>query len=239
MILFATKLVLAHILGDFVFQPGAWIANREKHGFKSPDLYKHIAVHCLCLLVLLGFSKDYILAFWVIPLSHLLIDILKVKLKNKLGSRMLFLIDQALHLLIIFWVCHYYFPLFQITNLFTSPKLLLLITALLFVTFVASVTLKVLLSKWSVSKDGKYRGMSEAGKYIGMLERLFIFFFVFIGQWEGIGFLLTAKSIFRFGDLTTNKDHRLTEYVLIGTLLSFGLAILSGLFFKYLLGFVR
>jgi hypothetical protein len=51
---------------------------------------------------------------------------------------------------------------------------------------------------------------------------------VIIGKWEGIGFLLAAKSIFRFGDLKEAKDRKLTEYILIGTLLSFGVAIMVG-----------
>ena len=41
--------------------------------------------------------------------------------------------------------------------------------------------------------------------------------------------MLAAKSIFRFGDLKENKDIRLTEYILIGTLLSFGIGILTGM----------
>lgn len=73
---------------------------------------------------------------------------------------------------------------------------------------------------------------NNAGKYIGILERLFIFFFVVIDFWEGIGFLLAAKSIFRFGDLKESKDVRLTEYILIGTLLSFGLGILCAMLYK-------
>jgi hypothetical protein len=40
---------------------------------------------------------------------------------------------------------------------------------------------------------------------------------------------LAAKSIFRFGDLKESKDRKLTEYVLIGTLLSFGIAIAVGM----------
>lgn len=67
------------------------------------------------------------------------------------------------------------------------------------------------------------------GKYIGILERLFVFIFVVTNHWEAIGFLLAAKSIFRFGDLRDSKDIQLTEYVLIGTLISFGLALLSGM----------
>jgi hypothetical protein len=61
------------------------------------------------------------------------------------------------------------------------------------------------------------------------LERLFVFLFVVTGHWEGIGFLLAAKSVFRFGDLKESKDRKLTEYILIGTLLSFGFATATGM----------
>jgi len=68
-----------------------------------------------------------------------------------------------------------------------------------------------------------------------MLERLFVFGFILMQQWAAIGLLIAAKSVFRFGDLNKGKNRKLTEYVLIGTLLSFGLAILSGLFYGYLM----
>ena len=75
--------------------------------------------------------------------------------------------------------------------------------------------------------------MQNAGNYIGILERLFIFSFIITGHFEAIGFLLAAKSIFRFGDLKEAKDRKLTEYVLIGTLLSFGIALLVGLLVQF------
>ena len=71
--------------------------------------------------------------------------------------------------------------------------------------------------------------LENAGRYIGMLERLFVFGFIAAGHWQGVGFLLAAKSIFRFGDLRQAGDRQLTEYVLIGTLLSFGAASLAGI----------
>ncbi|HLV52538.1 MAG TPA: hypothetical protein VKY29_00860, partial [Cryomorphaceae bacterium] len=52
-------------------------------------------------------------------------------------------------------------------------------------------------------------------------------------QWAAIGFLMAAKSIFRFGDLTRAKDRRLTEYILIGTFLSFGIALAVGMLYRY------
>ncbi len=51
----------------------------------------------------------------------------------------------------------------------------------------------------------------------------------------GFSFLMAAKSVLRFGDLREAKDKGHTEYVLIGTLLSFGLALATGLIIKSLL----
>jgi hypothetical protein len=86
------------------------------------------------------------------------------------------------------------------------------------------------MSKWSKDlNDSNKESLNNAGKIIGMLERLFVFVFVVTGNWEGIGFLLAAKSVFRFGDLKESKDRKLTEYILIGTLLSFGIAIATGM----------
>jgi hypothetical protein len=53
--------------------------------------------------------------------------------------------------------------------------------------------------------------------------------FVLIGSFEGVGFLLAAKSVFRFGELSKAKEIRTTEYVLIGTLASFAIAVLIGI----------
>jgi hypothetical protein len=94
--------------------------------------------------------------------------------------------------------------------------------------------MKVIISKWKPEENNE-KSLENAGAYIGMLERLFIFAFVLLNQWVGIGFLLTAKSVFRFGDLSKASDRKLTEYILIGTLLSFGLAISIALCYKFLL----
>ena len=46
---------------------------------------------------------------------------------------------------------------------------------------------------------------------------------------EGIGYLLAAKSVFRFGELRNNKELMHTEYILLGTFLSFTVAVVVGL----------
>ncbi|WP_209328959.1 hypothetical protein [Lunatimonas salinarum] len=110
------------------------------------------------------------------------------------------------------------------------PTFWIYTTALLFLTSVSGIMIQVALSNWSRALDDpNEESLRNAEKYIGILERLFVFAFVTTGNWQAIGFLLAAKSVFRFGDLRESKDRKLTEYMLIGTLLSFGVALAMGL----------
>jgi len=69
-------------------------------------------------------------------------------------------------------------------------------------------------------------GLTKGGQYIGWLERLLIFQFLLLGSVDGVGFLLGAKSILRFGEISGQADRKVTEYIIIGTFLSFGLGTL-------------
>ena len=73
--------------------------------------------------------------------------------------------------------------------------------------------------------DDEARGLPGGGEYIGWLERGLTLLFLLIGQPEGIGFMLAAKSVLRFSDRNARAH---TEYVIIGTMLSFGWAIITG-----------
>ena len=56
MITLGLKLFLAHVLGDFVFQPDKWVKGKTEKKHKSKYLYFHVAVHALILLLLLKFD---------------------------------------------------------------------------------------------------------------------------------------------------------------------------------------
>lgn len=130
--------------------------------------------------------------------------------------------------ILILWVLWFH-PLINTGEWFANPNIWIYALALLLITVVSGIFIQVAMSNWSQAlNDGYEESLNNAGKYIGILERLFIFIFVVTGNWEGVGFLLAAKSIFRFGDLKESKDRKLTEYILIGTLLSFGIAIVTG-----------
>lgn len=230
MTLLALKLVLAHFIGDFVFQPTRWVEDKLRKKWKSKYLYWHIGIHLVALLVLLQFKQLVVVA--IVIATHYCIDLGKLVLTNQKNHRWLFVVDQIMHLGIIAVLVYWKEP-FQLNlgHLWKSESLLL-VSCIIFVTYVSGVIIRLLLAPYieEVAKDDTEEGgsLKNAGKYIGMLERLFIFGFILMGQWAAIGVLIAAKSVFRFGDLNKGKNRKLTEYVLIGTLLSFGLAILAG-----------
>ena len=72
----------------------------------------------------------------------------------------------------------------------------------------------------------------KGGKRIGIFERVIILTLVLLGQYEAIGFLITGKSIIRFAD---SNGHLKSEYVLVGTMMSYAISILTGVGIKWLL----
>lgn len=228
MILFV-QLLLAHLIGDFVLQPNAWVANKMQHKHKSVYLYAHILLHGI-LAWLFSWSWSFAGYALLLALLHGLIDLLKLYLQKPQTQRYWLLGDQLLHLISIGAMV----LLYEKTNLklYTlDQRVWLYTTGVLFLTTPASIIIKNIISIWTPAQPNQPdepTDLQNAGKYIGILERLFVYFFVVAGNFASIGFLMAAKSIFRFGDLTQAKDRRLTEYVLIGTLISFGMAIAVG-----------
>lgn len=221
------KIILVHLIGDFALQTNHMVTDIENKRFESKYLYFHILIHLSLILLITQFDKQYVLPAIILSISHLIIDIVtKILLKNKLNSIYNLILDQALHLITIaLFIKH--FHNYEIDfNLIFSSKNYLLLTALIGITFVSAIVIKKIMEIFNYPLPND--GIKDAGKYIGMLERLFIFVFVITSFWEGVGFLLAAKSIFRFGDLKENKEIKLTEYILIGTLISFGFAIFIG-----------
>ncbi len=70
------------------------------------------------------------------------------------------------------------------------------------------------------------------GKYIGILERTFIYFLVIFNQYTAIGILLGLKTFARFKELD-NRDF--AEYFLIGSMLSILTAVLPAIYVLILL----
>ncbi|ADY51326.1 hypothetical protein Pedsa_0753 [Pseudopedobacter saltans DSM 12145] len=244
MYIFILKLILAHIIGDFSLQSNKWIAERNRNGAHSKYLYYHIGVHTLLILLFfIGSLSEYWLGLLIILISHFFIDLGKIYLEKKsTGYKLLlFTLDQLLHIIVIALVFYGYFGNVEMITMSLSIETIMLYAiAFLMVTSVAPTLLKLFFNKWySALKENDESldtdSLKDAGKYIGILERILIVTFISINFLEGIGYLLAAKSIFRFGDLTNSKDKKLTEYILLGTLISFSIALIVGLILRELL----
>ena len=228
------KLILAHVLGDFIFQPDSWVADKEKRKAKSPYLYWHVLIHFALTMLFLWNINEWWIAV-VIAVSHFIIDLLKLSLQKKSNKKAWFAIDQLLHIAVIIGITFYTEPFIDAAYLFSEDKLKFL-AGLVFVTVPSSVLVKMLISSWTPETPEKDKVQTEslanAGKYIGILERILVFIFICVNHWEGVGFMIAAKSVFRFSDLAQARQRKLTEYVLIGTLLSFGIAVITGIIVK-------
>tara|TARA_B100000809_G_scaffold118758_1_gene117090 strand:+ start:63135 stop:63845 length:711 start_codon:yes stop_codon:yes gene_type:complete len=235
MIILILQLLIAHVIGDFVLQPNKWVTDKNVNKHKSKFLYFHGFVHFIALILLLKFNWSYWPYISFIVISHMIIDLIKLNLVSKVNNKTLFVFDQVVHMIIISIVVYLKNPYKINIEKIYSKESLLLILALLSVTFVSSIIMKMIMSKWKLEEDNTDDSLQNAGMYIGVLERLFVFGFIILNQWSAIGLLIAAKSVFRFGDLSRAKDRKLTEYMLIGSLVSFGLSILIGLLYKYLI----
>lgn len=226
-------LLFAHILADFLLQPN-WMMSRKKNPLV---LLLHVGIVAALSYAALGFTGHWVVL--AVAASHLLFDAVKTHWPNT-GWRA-FLLDQALHMAAIL-VAATQFPtlysegIWQDYGMLGSPPAWL---ATLPEGWVPALPLLMLLSGGMIlaTVAGGYfigqfmkalggapkEGLPKAGAIIGTLERGLAFLFILSGQPQNIGFLLAAKSVLRFS--STKENRAVSEYVIIGTLLSFGWVI--------------
>ena len=229
------KLLLAHLIGDFILQPTSWVIDKETNKYCSIYLYLHTFLHFILAWVLVG-KLEFVWFATGLAVSHGFIDFLKLNFQTSETKRIWFSVDQILHFLVIVAITLIYSNN-QIDLKFFGNQSWIVFTGFILLTKPTSIIIKNIISIWTPESKTDDDSLQNAGNYIGILERLFVFCFILMGHFDAIGFLLAAKSIFRFGDLKEAKDRKLTEYVLIGTLLSFGIALLIGLLVKISIGF--
>lgn len=230
-------LVLAHILTDFVLQSRKMVSEKGKHNLKSGWSYVHALIAgTLAYLLLSEWSLHPV--FWVTAGTHLVIDAIKNSLPQQQSAKV-FIADQLAHLAIAAGLAFWVFNSTNALGLFSAQPLLhigILLLGLLLLLKPSSVLIQKLISSWTAGvsipsqmepTDNMPGGLPKAGHYIGILERILIYIFVLVNQFAAIGFLIAAKSILRFGG---QKQERVeTEYILLGTLLSFTIAIVIAL----------
>lgn len=227
------QLLLAHVITDFILQSKKLINHKKKHKTKSWFLYVHSALAgFFSVLFLMDFSFWYI--GLIIGVTHFFIDLWK--LNKEKDNLKYFLLDQLFHVIIIVlaWLVVVngfkdVFPWFR--NVLASPQVMGIILGYILVIFPVGFIIGRATYRWrkEVEIDGEESSLEKAGRYIGIFERILVFTFVITNQIAAIGFLIAAKSILRFSNREEVNARKQTEYVLIGTLMSFSITIVIGM----------
>lgn len=238
-------LLVAHLVGDFILQPAAWVRDRREHGMRSWRLVQHALLHTLLALLAMSITTAslggwLLLMALVLGASHWLIDLGKVSLEQRYPRHPLplFLLDQALHLCVILalWLMASgsLAPLESAFTQLTSPKALGLIAAYLIVTRPMSLVIAMIMKPLADQLDAPGT-LSRAGARIGIFERLLLLTLTLFDQLMAASIVIAAKSVLRYGDLKEQRDRKLTEYVLLGTLISVSSTLILGLLVRTLL----
>lgn len=174
---------------------------------------------------------QYWLVALVILVSHIIIDGWKSYQKPAV---VYFLTDQLMHLLVIIGCWYFTFikwsdVQFAWQQLNSQPVVWKTITAFVFLTAPAGILIGQLTKQWR-DKIPDAESLANAGKWIGIVERTIILIFVLQNEYSAIGLLVAAKGIIRFNE--KDRPEIKTEYLVIGTLMSIGLAIITGLVIK-------
>jgi len=207
---------------------------------RIPVLVSHAA-----LLALLSYVACGIWALWQVPVAicvtHALIDFVKAK-SGKTGP-VAFIVDQGAHGVVIALLAGVVAGITQSSPAWVDLlgpwylKALLVISGAVACVWMGGYLIGAAVrpmqrrlsdQRRQVSPEGgaEPAGFSDGGMIIGQLERALIFILTLTGQTAGIGFLIAAKSILRFGEAQDTAQRMEAEYIIIGTLMSFGWGIL-------------
>ena len=229
----AVALLAAHVLADFLLQFGWILRNKRRIGF----FVLHIAIVAGAVLLVLGIDpREHWGLLALITLSHAGLDAIKtfafdrdrVRARPRLDFA-LFSADQLGHVAFIA-LAAWIWPI-AFSDGFWATRLgdagasyaaaLALATGFLVATRIGEFLIAIFMSRFELP-DADDPGLEGGGAWIGLLERALVFAFVLAGQVTAIGFLIAAKSVLRF---RYASERSTSEYVIIGTLASFGWAI--------------
>lgn len=239
---FFLLLLTAHIIGDFYLQTDKIAQNKDNN---KSYMWLHFVAYAFIFglaFIVIGTLLSLILIGTVV-LLHGIIDYIKIKLvvgrifsksvkDNENNSQIiLFIFDQAIHILVIIIISIIYQNIVNKTEIvpwvreifaylnFPGSKLLRGVLLILMIYKPVNIAFIKLFNRFKPKINSEEDPSQEkGGATIGFLERLIIIIFLYAQEYSAIGFILAAKSIVRYAKITEKKEFG--EYYLIGTLFS-------------------
>jgi len=237
------KLLVGHLVGDFLLQGDRDAAN--KASFRV--LARHVMVHAVILTLVLLTHSQWVLRDWLVIggllTSHAVIDAITVRWLKPGGRRIA--IDQIAHLSAIVVAAQLIAPgvlseawewmrlqLRDSRNWWTAGGLAMAV-------WVGAVVVGLLVKPYAErlkQRGGSAEGLEQAGRTIGKCERALIYLALITGNDAFIGFVVAAKALLRLPEARDERAQGASEYFLVGTLLSVVWAVVAGLATRAILG---
>lgn len=227
-------IILFHVLGDFYLQP-------NRLAIKKESSYKYLIIHTviyqllfLLLPVLMGEFRIFLQVSIFMGFVHFIIDsgkffISKHYKSNEKALSKIFVIDQLLHILSIWFIGNYltYFPVIVSRYIIINDyNVIRWITLILLILKPSNIFFKKIYSSFKPASTLEAEvETNNAGQAIGNLERILFVLCLYFNVYTAAGLILTAKSIARYDKISREPDF--AEYYLLGTLSSILFAVLS------------
>ena len=235
------QLMIMHLIGDFYLQSdkvarckNARISDNCKSCTKcqkgSSLNFGYVVLHSLIyvipfgLLLFMADTKTVAAIVVALVISHIIVDSVACWANKKTKVTVVFLIDQAVHSGVLYLI-YKYSGIEMLSSAYATPIKVALIVLLLIAP--CSILINKLMEDTfpgSVSV-----GLFDVGSIIGILERLLVVIFAYLGDLAAIAIIITVKTWARTADL---KKKGFRNRYLLGTLASLVSAALVFMLYK-------
>ncbi len=233
--------IILHLLGDFYLQTDklAKCKNasidetcntckkcKQTNKFNFKFLLIHTLIYTIpfASLFFVSNGKVVITSIVILFASHFVIDMCTCCLNKKIKHTISFLIDQFLHIAVIYFVYQTFYNSIKVD---INENIIKVVLVSLLIVLPSSVLINKLLQ--DVFNDCVKTGIFDVGSIIGILERVLVIVFAYYNNFAAIAIIITVKTWARSNDL---KDDNFRQKYLLGTLASLVLALLSFLIYK-------
>ncbi|MFH1563712.1 MAG: DUF3307 domain-containing protein [Nitrospirota bacterium] len=224
------QLLLAHLIGDFPLQFNEIFKLKVKSKWG-------VLLHCaIVVMISVLFLVPYVFAMqmWcgiiILICSHFIIDWTRVVLSKKanLDNLWMFLLDQGLHILIVWFVSLMIIspPLFIlpdfIRGVLENKQVILTMSGLIAAGYFGAILIHYLKKMFIKG----YMSQSLSTKRYGIIERLLVMVLILM---PGLSFLFIPTVLFARMSISRVKEE---EYSLFDSIISTALAVIFGLILK-------
>jgi len=234
------RLLLAHLIGDFVLQTNKVFA------FKSRSVWGVFFHASIIFLVSILLSWPYLsyplmwAILFLIWISHFIADQAKVSITKKFDNLGIFLLDQVLHIGITSVIFLTGLSKIKLTIsgdsflpfLYNEDKIILCLIGYIIATFGAAILIYYL-KRSLLGEERAALDFSPTTRQLGLVERFFITTFVILG---GLYFFL-IPVVFLSEVITSSKNtpEEQADKIFYSSMISIAIAILIGLWLKRVL----